>query len=246
MGSGGSNAGAGGGGGGVPTTPPTGGKAPEPPPDLPSRANQPFSSFPDDPVVNPGGTLTGTGVKAEMAPKTDAIYAYTGGYVKGGDRFAGLSAEDLNKALYDKKNFIAQHGQAKYKAALNFRTELNTELNTLRNYQGEVYRVIGNPTIGGQKLAETFQPGRPVHFNEFLSTSRTITPSYKPFSAASSGVEAGQIRFMIQSKSGKLVERVSSYEAEREVLFRSGTSFMIQSKTYNQARKVWDIRMTEI
>jgi hypothetical protein len=109
----------------------------------------------------------------------------------------------------------------------------------LRDYRGETYRVINDRT---GDIAAKYTPGNIMRHQDFLSTSRSPSPSYQPFASARSG----QTRFIIQSKSGKLVENISEYTAEREVLFRSGTKFKVTSKTYNTARGTWDITLTEI
>ena len=195
--------------------------------------------LPGDPTIHPGGKIIDDGKLVQNLPEKqqEAIKAYTGAYVPGGDRFAGLNAEELNRALYDKEGFISTYGRAQYTRALRFKEELDSSLSKVASYRGEVYRVIAD-----NGLSERFVPGKVHTFNEFLSTSRTPRSSYKAF--VSSG--PGQIRFIIQSKKGKLIEQVSAYGGEKEVLFRSGSSFMITKKVPNHSRGTVDIWMKEI
>jgi len=213
--------------------------------------------FPNDPVVNPGGKLTGPGVKVENA-KAEAIHGYTGGKVPGGERFKDMNAEKLNQALYDPEAFVANMKASGYtraqalQKAKQYKDELNAELNALKSYQGEVYRVVGNSQHGGQYLSAKYQVGKVAKHEEFLSTSKSIRPSYQPFQMAKGKVgtganaEATKIRFVIKSKSGKLIEGKSNFVTEEEVLFGSGKSFMVTKKTLNRERGTWDIHMTEL
>lgn len=251
MGSGSSNASGGGGGGGA---------SAQQGPGAPPQPVQPFDNptqianytQPDDPSVNPGGQLVGPGVDVTKLTKyeQEAIEAYTGKWIKTaeGARFKGLNAEELNRYLYDRDGFI-QRLKNKGKTpgeiadlltrAEGFKTELNAHLAKVRSYSGEVYRVI-NDSSGA--LAGRYVPGKIVTLNEFVSTSRSLNASSFPFIRA----KTGKTRFIIQSKSGKMVEKISEFTTEREVLFRSGTSFRVVSKTYNKSRQTWDIRLAEI
>lgn len=249
MGSGGSNAGGGGGGGGAPEQQATGGKTPDqiPPAEEIGYAGP---SYPEDPVTNPGGTLTGPGVNVENLTRSEraAIEAYTGSKVPGGERFSGLNAEKLNRYLYDKEGFVrtlelAGESPAKIadylKRAEAYKVELNRALDKVRNYQGQVYRTISDST---GELAARYEPGKAVTLREFVSTSRSTNPSYKPFDLAGTG----ETRFLIQSKTGKWVEKVSHFRPEREVLFKSDTSFMVTKKVFNRSRGTWDIHLKEL
>lgn len=252
MGSGGSNASAGGGGGGA-TQQVTGQAGPGGPPEVVPPAKEigmKPPNFPQDPVTNPGGTLTGPGVKVEQlsAAERASIEAYTGAHVAGGERFAGLNAEKLNRSLYDPEGFkrtleLAGESPASVadyvRRAAQYKAELNTALDKVRNYQGQVYRMISD---SGGNLAAKYEVGKTTVLREFVSTSRSTNPSYKPFDMAGTG----DTRFVIQSKTGKWVERVSRYGPEREVLFKSDTAFMTTKKVFNRERGSWDIYLTEL
>lgn len=196
----------------------------------------------------PGGVFSDKGVYAQdqNPKKVEAIHAYTGGYVEGGDRFTGINAEKLNESLYAPGSTYGM--PAEYKAQLkNYESELNRELNLLKSYKGETYRIVrDNSTttlsfMDQGKIASKFEPGKLHHFKEFLSTSKT------PESLFNYNKARSQVRFKIHGKSGKHIDAVSKYKgAEDEVLFGSGKNFMINSKKWNTKNKTWDIEMTEI
>ena len=246
MGSGNSNSGGGGGGGGggAPTQNSPGG----PPEKLKNIDNSPLSEVDAD--VKPGGVLTGPGVKAEQLSPQDAasISAYTGMQVPDGERFAGLNAEKVNRSLYDPQGFVNKlksQGRTPseiddlVKRAGQYERELNRSLSKLRSYEGEVYRTIDD---AGGSIADQFVPGQTVSMKGFTSTSRSTNPSYMPFAKAKSG----KTRFVIKSKTGKSIEKVSEYAEEREVLFGTKAKFSVRSNTYNEARGTRDIYLEEI
>lgn len=206
--------------------------------------------YASDPDINPGGVYTGPGELVEDLPAhvQGPIHAYTGGHVPGGERFAGLNAEKLNRSLYDPEGFkrtldLAGESPASIadymKRAKGYQAELDSALSAVKNYQGEVYRTISDP---GGLIAKQYEPGSVATMKGFTSTSRSPNPSYKAFNSTG----ANNSRFIIQSKTGKHIERVSNYVPEQEVLFRSGTSFRVVSRTWNAERKTWDIKLAEI
>lgn len=245
MGSGGSNQSGGGGGGGAEQ-----GGATQPPQDVPKHTGSTDGKdhskiYDEDPTVNPGGQLVGEGGLVENMPKEvqDSIVAYTGGEVTGGARFGRMSAEELNRVLRDPefRESLGRLDPARLKIADAYQKELNRSLDRLRSYKGEVYRTIDDAT---GNIAKKFEPGRPYKFDEFLSTSRSTNPSYKPFADA----RRGQTRFKIEAtgKGGKWVEKISEFTPEREVLFKSGSRFMVTSRKFNAQRGTWDISLREI
>lgn len=202
------------------------------------------------PLPNEGKGVYTAGPQAQQLPKKqqESILAYSGGQVKGGERFAGINAEKLNKVLYDKggANYIKMSDPDKYKRMMDFKAELNSSLSNAAKYQGETYRVVGNydagKAVGRQGLAERFKAGEVAHFDEFISSAHSAESVFSYKSASSA-----QMRFKITGKSGVNIERVSTYgSAETEVLFGSGKNFMVTSKKWNTVRQNWDISMTEI
>jgi len=238
MGSGKGGAGGGGGGGGGPTKQPA--QPAQPAEEVLDPIDKEGYNLYDDPAmiddVNPGGTLTGTGKMASNLPEKDrqAIEAYTGKYVTGGERFAQITAEDLNSYLRTGTISNSLKNPAK-----NYAKELNKNLSKVRSYKGETYRIVRD---SGGGIAQKYTPGNIVRQPDFISASRSTMASSFPYARA----KQGHTRFKIQSKTGKPIEDVSRFPGEMEVLYKSGTKFSVTSKTWNQARNTWDITLTEL
>ena len=220
--------------------------------------HQTYRHYEQDPTLHPGGIISKTGNQVTEV-KHEAITAYTGGHIQGSaaSRFKDLNAEKVNKALYDRAGFekdmvgLGLDPKEMYKRAKAYEAEINSELQHVASYQGEVYRTISNSHVGGKALSEKYVPGQVQQFDEFLSTSRSASPSYKAFVDAKGPhvlkeSQASKIRFVIQSKTGKPIENVSQYIREQEVLFGSKSRFMVTKKVFNQDRGTIDIHMTEI
>lgn len=195
----------------------------------------------EDPDAKPGGVVKGPGYDAQLLfqKDQDSIVAYTGGKVDGGQRFKDLNAEKLNEALYNPKKFLEEEGPQMMTRAKAFAKELDTSLGKVRNYEGETYRVIMDR---GGEVAAKFTPGKNYVADHFVSTSRSTTPSYRAFTQASDN----QTRFIIHGKRGKMIENVSKYMEEKEVVYRLKTKFHVESKKFNYARSTWDIVLREI
>lgn len=196
--------------------------------------------------VNPGGTFSAEGkLDTDITDKqAEAIIAYSGGHVPGGDRFAGINAEKLNKSLYDPTYYASLSPDMKRKVAL-YKAELNASLDKVKKYQGETYRVIKNyvdTATRSEGIASSYQVGKTITFNEFLSTSRRPDSAF-PYLAASSV----NTRIKIQGKTGRLIENRSIFgKDEAEVTYQTGRTFMVTSKKWNTRRYNWDIEMTEV
>jgi len=238
MGSGKGGAGGGGGGGGGPTKQPV--QPAQPAEEVLDPVDKKGYNLYDDPAmiddVNPGGTLTGTGKMASDLPEKDrqAIEAYTGKIVPGGEKYTGLNAEKLNEYLRG-----ADYPGEMVKRARNYTKELNANLSKVRSYKGETYRIVRD---SGGGIAQKYTSGNIVRQPDFISASRSTMASSFPYARAKQGFT----RFKIQSKTGKPIEGVSRFPGEMEVLYKSGTKFSVTSKTWNSARNTWDIELTEL
>lgn len=111
---------------------------------------------------------------------------------------------------------------------------LNNALDKLPSHKGIVYRSIR----GGlsERDLERYQVGEVVKEEMFTSTS-TLTSEQLPFFD-------GGVKFEIKSKNGKKIDHLSMVDFEKEVLFKSGSTFRVKSKTEN--RGVITIKMEEI
>lgn len=222
MGSGKGGAG-GGGGGGAPTS--------EPAP--PAQAADEVLDVADEPS---SGVIAGKGQLAEELPleQREVIRHYTG--LTSSTPFTMISAEDLNFYLRGGHTLITAAEAKLYK---QYQKELNKNLSKIRSYRGDVYRVIQDKS---GTIASKYSPGNIVKQNDFLSTSRSRVAAVFPYDRAT----RGKTRFKIQSKTGKPIEKISNHPREHEVLFRSGTSFKVTSKTWNTQQETWDITLTEL
>jgi len=154
-----------------------------------------------------------------------------------------MNAEKLNRTLYDPVKFPPTDTSRKYHQILN------ESLDKVKSFKGETYRVIsskaGSPELhrqlGGTNLATMYEPGKTVKLEGFVSSSKSKKSSYKPYDGA-----YRQIRLTITSKTGKWVEKISHFKKEREVLYKSGLSYRVDSRVWNSDRQTWDIHMTEL
>ncbi|HEU4613419.1 MAG TPA: ADP-ribosyltransferase domain-containing protein [Kofleriaceae bacterium] len=97
-------------------------------------------------------------------------------------------------------------------------------------YQGWTYR--GVDSLPAEVLAK-YVPGQTVTEEAFTSSSY-----------AESGQYAGNVQFRIKSKDGRLVESLSRYDNEKEVLFKPGSKFKVVDKERDGDRVV--ITMEEV
>lgn len=185
--------------------------------------------------ANPGGRVVGKGKLAENLSEQDqaTIRSYTGGMTTRTD-VAPVTAEELNSILRNP----AAASQRMQQAAKIHKKDLNTSLSKVKSYKGETYRVISDPKGG---VAGKYTPGSIVKQNDFISTSRATNASSFPYAKVSN-----MTRFKIKSKTGKPIEKIAHHRGEQEVLFRSGTSFRVTGKKWNQPRQSWDITLEEI
>jgi hypothetical protein len=91
---------------------------------------------------------------------------------------------------------------------------VNRGLDKLPPYVGTVYRKVNDD--GGKYLA-SYKPGTIREERGFTSTSKSMH------------VWGGDLKFTIQSKTGRSIEHISKHSGEHEVLFKSGTRFRVKS-----------------
>lgn len=191
------------------------------------------------------------------------LTAYTGGYVDGLDFLDGMNAEELNGILRDwQQGKPFDPTNRRHLIAQRYKDELSAALDATRPYtknNGELYRVINDKTIGKHGYGDSsiprhgdvsnlFEEGTPIKFDDFLSTATTTNPSYKPYASQVGTTQDAPIRIHITSSySGRSISSVSHFgDAEKEVLFKSGTTWLVTSKKWNAKRKTWDISMEQL
>ena len=187
----------------------------------------------------------GAFVESLTEAQTDAITAYQGFQVANGERFKGLNAEKVNKALYDKEHWNSLTSVEKSQV-LAYKDELIRNLDLVKKYKGDTYRVLDNPvgSIADPGLHSKYEVGKINVHSEFLSTSRTHNAAFNYDLA-----HDVQMRIRITGKNGRSVElneRAKGFMGEREVLFKPNTVTITTSKKWNIDRHNWDIEITEM
>ncbi|MGY4103807.1 ADP-ribosyltransferase, partial [Nocardia sp. R16R-3T] len=136
-------------------------------------------------------------------------------------RYTGSSG-DINGALRSGKPLTAEQ-----QAEVN---QLNSTLDKFPSYGGRVTR---RTDMSEEELAK-YQPGHTIEEPAFTSSSAT------PNAAKDRPIE-----FQIQSENGKYIGHNSSVPEEQEVLFRSGTEFMVVDRFEDKATGRLIIQMAE-
>jgi uncharacterized protein YukE len=139
--------------------------------------------------------------------------------------YTGSGYADLNDALRSNVLDASQHARVE---------ALNNALGKLPPYEGPVIRGTNLPP---ETLAQ-YRPGEIITEDAFLSTTTD------PAVARSPGF-AGNVEFRIMSSTGRDVTSVSMFPDEQEILFPSGTSFYVVSKTIDPVTGRTVIRMAE-
>lgn len=121
----------------------------------------------------------------------------------------------LNKLLLKKKIF--QRGENYDSFLKSYSNLLDDSLENLPNYKGVVYRGVGNLTKSDmQRYYDAFKYKRPITEPHFISTSKNMEQSFR-----------GDVKFIITSKKGKLIEHLSDAPHEEEVLFKKSSKFNV-------------------
>lgn len=146
-----------------------------------------------------------------------ALVAYTGSFFK-----------SLNRALRTEED-VDDYYSVSYMDALYMAEMIHKALGKLPDYRGKVVRWSDMP----YDVAAAHQPGKIVEYKGFTSASLDH-----------SLIWPGKYRFVIQSKTGKVISPLSYTPEEEEVLFRAGTRFKILERKENGYRV--DIVMEEV
>ena len=109
----------------------------------------------------------------------------------------------------------------------------NSGLNKLQVYQGVVYRGTFLTEQQIQKYKEAFKKGEVWIEKGFTSSSMDKQSAFK-----------GNVRYEFLSKTGVMVEKLSEFDNEKEVLFKSNSQFKILEVIENNGSTL--IRMKEI
>lgn len=199
------------------------------------RAQKAFENFQKNPGLATQGGMpvddihvitqwTGLGVGAGTMRPSDAP-------------FQGLGSDALSKQMWGTTPSTA--------AGKQFAKRLGESLDSVPKYQGQSYRTI--PFEKGSNRLAQFEPGKTFTTKGFMGTSHEHTRISTPPSAKQikDMKSTDYMHITVQSKSGHMLDRVVQ-TGEKEVLHRPGTKFMTTSKSWNEKRQVWDVRIKEI
>lgn len=116
----------------------------------------------------------------------------------------------------------------------NYKNLLNNSLDAIpKKYEGVAYRATTLEKSVINQYKKALKSGDPVVHDYFTSTSTKESGSFD-----------GNVRFILQSKTGKDISPASLYDWEGEILFKSGTSFKVTKM--NKAKGVDYIYLDEL
>ena len=142
-----------------------------------------------------------------------------------------VASQKLNMSPGECAHIVAYSGNAYKKTNAELRagvmdestwkhvSQLNGALDKLPTHKGTVFRKAKLT----QSQIEMYQPGKIVEERGFTSTSKD------------KDIWNGNVQFVVTSKSGRDISRISKHPHEEEVLFKSGTRFRI---TKNEGGKI--------
>jgi len=107
-------------------------------------------------------------------------------------------------------------------------------LRKLDEYEGPVYRRLSDD-LTAEQLAR-YQPGETIIENPYTHT--TMDPGFE--------FGKGNVRWVYQSVTGRIVDELSSVQYEHEVTFDHFTRFLVLDKHYDQDEGCWIILMQEV
>lgn len=169
---------------------------------------------------NPGSELHTKAMNGLLGPSEKASYLETvKAKLKGSPTLKAIISphEAISIAAYSGSYYATLNAQMREGVMTpkqwDFAQSLNKALEKLPNYTGKVGRKTNLPADAFAK----YKPGMVIEERAFTSTS------------TSSNVWSGTHTYEIQSKTGKDIEKLSKFPNEKEVLFKSGTRFLVKS-----------------
>jgi hypothetical protein len=137
----------------------------------------------------------------------------------------------------DLNSYLRGHSYTKSAVYLGFYSRtLSRALRKIgRNFTGVVYRGAIMDHIDISIYSDAFQAGVPITHSYFTSTTQDPAQSFM-----------GNVQFVINSKRGVDISKVSAHEKETEILFDKGTSFEITDINHDVIDDVYYIYMDEI
>lgn len=143
--------------------------------------------------------------KWPLAGKLDVIEMSSINY------YTGLGYGQINQALRSGDQVVLKKFQPVIEAACSALTKMTDNV-----FAGTVYRGAHLP----KEITDLYDVGSHVTEKAFTSTSRNLSRKF-----------SGNTLFVIKSKTGKMIDELSSFKSEAEVLFPPGTVFKVLGRT---------------
>ncbi|QEX10701.1 hypothetical protein F6X56_13735 [Rhodococcus erythropolis] len=189
------------------------------------------------PIVGTGGRVGGAAVREAVegalqrggnAAEAEAIGLSVAAGLGPADytaigRYTGVDSMTLNSALRTPSGLTPE---------LTAEADaLSSALSKLPNFEGDVYRGVVLP----ERVIARYEPGTIVEETAFTSATTDLLEAFP-----------GNVKFFIESRTGKEISEFSAMADESEVLFDQATSFEVLARTVNSATGVTEIIMREI
>ena len=144
------------------------------------------------------------------------------------DKYTGDFFVDINY-------YLRNGGEPKEEFFEKYRKVMNSALDKLESYKGTVYRGSDLSLEVINKYKKAAETGEPYTENYYLSTSKNEDTIFDR-----------NTFYEIKSKNGKQIEELSLFSEEKEVLFKEGTKFKINSVYFDEGMNKNVIEMEEI
>ena len=131
--------------------------------------------------------------------------------------------------------YLRNGGEPKEEFFERYKKVMNSALDKLESYKGYVFRGADLSSEIINKYKKAAETGEPYTENYYLSTSKSKDTVFDR-----------NTFYEIKSKNGKQIEKLSFFSEEKEVLFKEGTKFKINSVYFDEGANKNVIVMEEI
>ncbi|NBX18412.1 MAG: hypothetical protein EBR09_13725 [Proteobacteria bacterium] len=125
--------------------------------------------------------------------------------------YTGLGYGEINQALRAGDQVVLQKFRPVIEAACSGLAKMTDNIFVGNVYRGAHLR---------KEVSDLYEVGSQITEKAFTSTSRTISRKF-----------SGNTLFVIKSKTGKMIDELSAFKSEQEVLFPPGTVFKVLGRT---------------
>lgn len=149
-----------------------------------------------------------------------ALASYTRGMFNNANKYTRSNGDIDALHNYHKKDPFNEHPRDKDHLDEDTIADIRmvaSALNKLPNFNGKVFRGTQVPEgMSDSDIINMYKPGSEITEKGFTSTAESLDASF-----------SGNLRYEIQSKTGKSIKDFSAYTNEKEVLFRPDTRFKV-------------------